>query len=67
MGNNSSSDKSHLANNLEAEALRRFNIRVNSYSYPHHGPYYQYIEWCRGQFELDCIPECCRQGPNNGY
>ena len=38
MGNNSSSNKSHLANNLEAEALRRFNIRVNSYSYPHHGP-----------------------------
>jgi hypothetical protein len=49
---------------LEAEALKRFNIRVNSYSYPHHGPYIQYIEWCRAQYELDCIPPSCRQGPN---
>jgi hypothetical protein len=47
---------------LEAEAMRRFNIRVKGYSYPHHGSYYQYIEWCRAMYELDCIPEECQYG-----
>jgi hypothetical protein len=44
------------------EALKNFNIRINSYSYPQHGPYSQYIEWCRSQYELECIPQSCRYG-----
>jgi len=67
MGNDSS--KQNLASaiaqqKLEAIALNNFNIRVRSYSYPHHGPYNQYIEMCRAQYELECIPQSCRQGPN---
>ena len=67
MGNNSSSRQEYLNEQykLEAEALRKFNIRVNGYSYPHHGDYYTYIEWRRGQYELDCIPLSCQYGP--GY
>ena len=49
---------------LEIEAMRKFNARVANYSYPHHGLYFDYIEWCRGQFSLDCIPEECRDGVN---
>jgi len=41
---------------LEIEAMRKFNARVANYSYPHHGLYLDYIEWCRAQFSLDCIP-----------
>jgi hypothetical protein len=46
------------------EALKRFDLRVKSYSYPYHGPYYEYIEWCRAKFQLECISKDCRQGPN---
>jgi len=49
---------------LEVEAMRRFNARVANYSYAHHGPYFDYIEWCRGQFCLECIPESLRYGEN---
>ena len=68
MGNlcSSSNNQEYLIKQqmLEAEALRKFNIRVNSYSYPHHGPYPQYINWCRAKYELECIPPSCRQGSN---
>ena len=64
MGSNSSKQSSNSQQKLIDEANRKFNIRVKAYSYPHHGPYYAYIEWCRAQYELDCIPEYCRQGNN---
>jgi hypothetical protein len=64
MGNNSSNQSSNSQQKLIDEATRKFNIRVKSYSFPHHGPYYEYIEWCRAQYELDCIPQYCRQGSN---
>ncbi len=69
MGNDSSTQsRQNLAaisqQKLEAIAQNNFNIRVNSYSYPHHGPYFQYIECCRAQYELECIPPSCRQGSN---
>jgi len=47
MGNNSSNQSSNSQQKLIDEANRKFNIRVKAYSYPHHGPYYAYIEWCR--------------------
>ena len=62
MGNSSSNQS--IQNNLEANAINNFNIRVSSYSQPHHGPYRQYIEWCRAQYQLECIPPNCRQGSN---
>ena len=46
------------------EATMKFNKRVSSYSYPHHGPYQEYIYMCRAQYEVDCIPHSCRQGPS---
>ena len=49
---------------LQEEAVRKFNIRISTYSYPHHGEYNAYIEWCHAQYELECIPESCRQGSN---
>ena len=68
MGNlcSSSNNKEYLISQqmLEEEALRRFNARVNSYSYAHHGSYVEYIQWCRGQYQLECIPLSCRQGSN---
>ena len=62
MGNSSSNQS--MQQNLEVIALKNFNIRVNSYSYPHHGPYHQYIEWCHAQYQLECMPQYCRQGAN---
>ena len=64
MGNSNSSRTEALIEEkrLEEEAMRKFNYRVRTYSYPHHGPYHEYIEWCRGQYELDCLPDYCKQG-----
>ena len=66
MGNNSSSRQEQFNKHqkMEAEAIRIFNIRINGYSYAHHGNYYDYVEWCRAKYELDCIPKSCQQGPN---
>ena len=66
MGNDSS--KQNLAaiaqQKLEATAFNNFNIRMESYNYAYHGPYNRYVEMCRAQYELECIPQSCRQGPN---
>jgi hypothetical protein len=67
MGNNSAKQKQSeiiIQQKLNEQALKNFDLRVKSYSYAYHGPYYQYIEFCRAQYELECIPECCRYGPN---
>ena len=62
MGNASSNQS--MQQNLQAIAANNFNIRVNSYSPPHHGRYHQYMEWCHAQYQLECIPPSCRQGSN---
>ena len=49
---------------IKKEALKKFNIKISSYNYAQHGSHYEYIQWCRAQYELDCIPEYCRQGSN---
>ena len=64
MGSNSSKQSSNSQQKLIDEANRKFNIRVKAYSYPHHGPYHQYIEWCHAQYQLECMPQYCRQGAN---
>ncbi len=48
--------------NAQARALQNFNLRVRSWSFPHHGPYAPYIQWCQEQYQLECIPESWRQG-----
>lgn len=62
MGQSSSSNYSEK--NWEREAAINFHKRIQSYHYAYHGSYTNYIEWCRAQYELECIPESCRQGPN---
>jgi hypothetical protein len=67
MGNSLSNQKYETKQYNEQQILNKqaninFNKRVESYSYPHHGDYTQYIEYCRGQYELECIPLSCRHG-----
>ena len=49
---------------MAAEAQRKFDFRIRNYNYAYHGSYIDYVHWCRAQYELECIPECCRQGHN---
>jgi hypothetical protein len=62
MGSNSS--RQIKEEELKREAMRKFNIRINMYSYAHHGNHFEYIEWCRAEYQLDCIDPICYQGPN---
>lgn len=57
-----SQSKKEKNSNQKEEALKNFNIRVNSYSYPHHGPYVQYIDWCRAQYQIECMSQSSTQG-----
>jgi hypothetical protein len=63
MGQSSSS--TYVERNWEREAAINFHKRIKEYNYAYHGMYYDYVEWCRAQYELECIPELCRQG--SGY
>jgi hypothetical protein len=63
MGQSSSSN--YVEKDWEREAAINFNKRIKAYNYAYHGMYYDYVEWCRAQYELECIPEWCRQG--RGY
>ena len=77
MGGFQSKKEKKIANqttvsNQQEEALKIFNIRVNSYSYHQHGPYIQYIDWCKAQYQIECMSQSSRQGdawsglaPNN--
>lgn len=49
---------------LIAEATRNYNLRIINYNHLIHGSFYDYSQWCRNQFELECIPESCRHGTN---
>lgn len=62
MGQSSSS--TYVERNWEREAAINFHKRIRAYNYAYHGLYCDYVEWCRAQYELECIPEWCRQGPN---
>lgn len=46
-------------------AARNYHRRIKEYNYAYHGYYTDYVECCRAQYELECIPEWCRQG--RGY
>ena len=62
MGNNSSK-KSELMDEekIKKEALKKFNIKISSYNYAQHGSHYEYIQWCRAEYELECINEFKRK------
>jgi len=68
MGNDSSSRREQReqyqaeVERLEKQARKNFDKRVKSYNYAYHGPYDYYINWCHAEYELECIPESCRQG-----
>ena len=51
------------------ELIRRANYnyayRVRNYNYAYNGPYYEYIEYCQAQYQLECMPEEVRYG--SGY
>lgn len=68
MGNNlccdDTTEESNKMSTLELNAAINFQKRLREYHYAYHGPYSQYIEWCKSQYELECIPEWCRQGSN---
>lgn len=49
---------------LRMKALINYDRRIKSYNFAYHGYYLDYVEWCRGQYELECKPEYCRQGSN---
>lgn len=49
---------------LEKEALQKYNLRVRAYNHVYHGQYFEYLEWCKAQYYLDCMPASCQQGPN---
>ena len=66
MGGNSSRESyAKEQSKLELNADINFHKRIRGYNYAYHGYYTDYVEWCRAQYELECIPECCRQG--SGY
>ena len=55
MGNNSSKKSQPIdEEKIKEEALKKFNVRISSYNYPQHGSHYEYIQWCRTQYQLDC-------------
>ena len=47
---------------IKEKALNKFNARIYSYNYAQHGSHYEYIQWCRAQYELECITEFKRKG-----
>lgn len=66
MGNSNSSRTDNLIEEqrLALEAQSKFDFRIKNYNYAYHGSYIDYVHWCRAQYELDCLPDYCKQGPN---
>lgn len=55
-------DEVKLYEQLELQALKNYDDRIKSYYFPRHGPYFDYMQWCLAQYQLECIPPSCRQG-----
>jgi len=64
MCQSSSSSSNYVEKDWKKEAAIKFHKRIREYNYAYHGPYCEYIEWCRAQYELECIPEWMRCGTN---
>jgi hypothetical protein len=66
MGQSSSSSSSskNVEKDWERQAAINFDKRIKAYKYAYHGPYYEYVELCRAQYELECIPAWMRHGSN---
>ena len=68
MGGSSSKEE---PSELQISAARKFHERIRGYNYAMHGPYYEYVEWCRAKYQYDCIPVYARVGsnynPHNNY
>ena len=67
MGNKSSKPNSSSEVNYEAlkrQAMKNCTIRLNMYRYVLHGEHSEYVQWCRTQYELECISASCLNDPN---
>ena len=62
MGNNSS--RQIKEEKLKKEAMEKLNMRISSYNYQLHGNHFDYIKWCRAQYQLDCIEKYSNKGSN---
>jgi len=63
MGSNSSCESdSKRQEKMRLNAVRNYNIRIRQYNYVYHGHFKDYVKFCRGQYELECIPEWYCQG-----
>ena len=62
MGNNSS--RQIKEEKLKKEAMEKLNMRISSYNYQLHGNHFEYIKWCRAQYQLDCIEKYSHKGSN---
>ena len=62
----SSSTQYHVQTQQERtmRAARNFHHRIKSYDYAYDGLYSDHVEWCHAQYQLECLPEECLQGPN---
>jgi hypothetical protein len=60
MGSNSSK-KNYFKEkeDLRIKASMRYDLRIKIYNSLDHGNFEDYIERCRKQYELECIPKSC--------
>jgi len=58
------SSRQYQTQSLHEQASINFHNRIKDYNYAYHGSYHEYIEWCHGQYQLECIPIYLRNGPN---
>lgn len=63
-GNSSRENYAKKQDELISRAAMNYHRRIREYNYAYHGYYTDYVEWCQGMYQLECIPECCRQGSN---
>jgi hypothetical protein len=62
MGSNSSKENYFKAQQeLRTRATINYDRRLREYKFSHHGYYINYLEWCRDQYERECMPEYCRK------
>lgn len=47
---------------LVSKAAENYRKRINAYNYAYHGNYYDYVEYCQGKFQIECLPDYCTRG-----
>lgn len=57
MGLTSSIDNFREREHLRMKAVKKYDRRIKSYNFAYHGYSMDYVEWCRRQYELECMSE----------